>query len=139
MGDDSLKSLMIGFILFGLFAVLVSSFLIEFGSINDFDMTNVTGSGGLNIGSINASTHNSSSTADTYRSQFESGDFSDIDSPTGIFSVMKNIIKLVFSPFTFFGNVAESIGIPLIFINIVLTIVILIIILGIWRVIRTGS
>ena len=82
----------------------------------------------------------SDDTTSNFRERFESGDTTDVDDASGIFSVAGDIIGVVTTPYTLIAEVGENlIGIPPIVSHVLLGILNLMLILGIWRVLRIGS
>ena len=75
-----------------------------------------------------------------FRTRFESGGVDDIDDATGIFSILTDFVNLIVTPFALIGSIVENVfGVSSWIINTILGILGLGLILGIWRVLRTGS
>lgn len=134
-----LKNKIFAFILFGLFAWLLLSVAVGFGA--EYGKTsNEIGNGSLNTISYEENIQNISSSAEEKRVSFESGEIDDVDTATGIFSTLKNMVVYVSSSYLLIGEVLETlIGVPSEAINVIMGLLALSLIFGVWRVIRAGD
>ena len=135
------KNLLIGFIIFGLFATLIISSVSIMGRNYNVDSTNLdtVTQGAFDMEDYEAEMQNADA-SENLRERFESGKINDIDDTTGIFSILSDTWSFITTPFLILANVGQNIlGIPAIVTNTILTIVGLLIILGVWSIIRSGS
>ena len=139
MAEDGFKSLVIALVLFVAFSWLILSVAIDFGAEYGRDAQEI-GDGSLNIVSFEASASEVESSAQSYRSRFESGDVDDIDDASGIFSIATDIINMITTPFSLLSQILTNIlGVPSLIINVFLGLLAIALIFGIWRVLRAGS
>ncbi len=132
------KKILFSLVLFGLFAFLITYTAVEMG-INYGKSSTEIGEGALNDAVFKESIDNVSSSADNYRKRFESGDTTDVDDATGIFSVATDMINMITAPFKLLAVVMENLlGIPTIVINIILGLLGISLILSIWGLLRIG-
>ena len=138
MATDTFKRLMFGLVVFGLFAYLVLSFIVELGGIYGKSASEI-GDGALDEDVFIESIANVSSSASGFRQSFEEGDVDDVDDARGIFSILNDMVILIINPFTLLGIVMEWLSIPTIFIDIAQGLLAISIILGIWSLVRKGD
>lgn len=139
MAEDSFKNTIIALVLFVAFTWLILTVAIDFGSEYGRD-ANEIGEGSLDIVSFQTSAEGVESSAQSYRSRFESGDVDDIDDASGIFSIATDIINMITTPFKLLAQILTNIfGIPSLIINVFLGLLAIALMLGIWRVLRAGS
>ena len=139
MGDDGFKRTIIALTLFVAFSWLMISVAIDFGAEYGVD-ANEIGGGALNLGEFQSSAGAVEGNASAFRISFEDGNVDDIDDASGMFGTAKKFITLITTPFTLLGSVMENIlGVPALLINVLLGLLGIGLILGIWRVLRTGS
>ena len=133
------KNKIFAFIIFGLFAWLILSVAVGFGA--EYGRTSQEiGNGSLSTIAYEENIENINSTAESQRVSFESGDLPDVDTATGIFSTLTNMVEYITTSYKLIGEVLESlIGIPSEAINVIMGILSLSIIFGIWRTIRIGD
>ena len=135
---NTYKTLIFGLILFTLFSSLILIVAIDFGAEYGKSADEI-GGGSLNLSLFEDSASSVESSAQGYRSRFESGDVDDIDDPSGLFSVVTDMISLITTPFKLLGSVLTSLNFPSLFINVVLGILAISLILAIWSLLRKGS
>jgi len=139
MGADSFKGTLIGLVLFVLFASLVVTVVMDMSDNYGVDTTGISG-GALDEDSFNEGIEDISKKSENYRERFESGNVDDVDDASGVFSIVTDMISMITTPFTLLSQVLSNIlGIPTIAINVFLGLLGVSLILGIWRVIRTGD
>jgi len=142
MASDSFKNLAIGFLLFGLISVLVITIVFEMGLSYgvDADKMNRTTRGALDIDDYEVELNNTPDTTSNFRERFESGDIDDVDDPSGVFSVAGDVIGVITTPFNVLAKVGSNIiGFPEIVIKVILSIINVVLILGIWSLLRKGD
>ena len=136
---DSFKTTMFGLVLFVLFTSLILTVAIDFGADNDKSASEI-GGGSLNLSLFEDSASSIESDAQGFRSRFESGDVDDIDDPSGLFSVVTEMISLITTPFSLLSQVLRNmLGIPSLVINVILGLLAISLILAIWSLLRKGS
>jgi len=139
MGDDGFKNTIVALTLFVAFSWLMISVAIDFGAEYGVD-ANEIGGGALKLDEFQASAGAVEGNASAFRTSFESGDVDDIDDASGMFGTAKKFITMITTPFTLLGSVLTNIlGVPALIINVILGLLGIGLILGIWRVLRTGS
>lgn len=139
MGEDSFKNILVALVLFVAFSWLILSVTVDFGDEYGRNAQEI-GDGSLNIASFENSANSVESSAQGYRSRFESGEVDNIDDPSGIFSVATDMISMITTPFTLLSQILTNIfHIPSLIINIILGLLAIGLILGIWRLLRAGS
>jgi len=139
MASDGFKRLLIGLVLGVLFASLILTLAIDFGEEYDKSASDI-GGGSLNLSVFEDSIEDVGETSEGYRERFDTGVPDDVDDATGIFSVVTDTVSLITTPFTLISQVLENIlGVPTIVTNVVLGLLSIAILLGIWRVIKTGD
>jgi len=78
--------------------------------------------------------------ASQYRERFESGDVDDVDDPSGIFTILGDLVGIITTPFKILSEIGTNVlHFPTILVNVLLAIINIAIIFGIWSVIRKGS
>jgi len=139
IGDDGFKNTIIALTLFVAFSWLMISVAIDFGAEYGVD-ANEIGGGALGLDDFRSSAGAVEGNASAFRTSFEQGSVDDIDDASGMFGTAKKFITLITTPFTLLGRVLENIlGVPSLLINVLLGLLGIGLILGIWRVLRTGS
>lgn len=142
MASDSFKGIVIGFLLFGLIAVLLVTAIYEMGSnygVSDERMQEAT-AGALNLDVYKVELNSSDETTANFRQRFESGDVDDVDDASGVFAVSGDMVGVVTTPFNIIARVGKNLlGIPEIVTKTFLAILNLTLILGIWSVLRKGD
>ena len=140
--QDTFRNTTIGFILFGLFTVLLITAIYGMGinyGISSEKMDEATG-GALDIDDYEQELLESDTTTENFRSRFESGDVDDVDDPSGVFSVAGDIIGVIATPFNVLAKVGKNLlGVPEVVTHTLLAIINIILILGIWRLLRAGD
>jgi hypothetical protein len=139
MAEDSFKNTIIALVLFVAFAWLIISVAVDFGSEYGRDAQEI-GDGSLDIVEFQSSAEEVEGDAQGYRSRFESGDVDDVDDPSGIFSVATDIINMITTPFRLLSQILVNIfHVPSLVVNVFLGLLAIGLILGIWRLLRSGS
>jgi hypothetical protein len=142
MGQDTYKNITIAFLLFGLFTVLIVTAVYEM-SFNygvPSEKLNEATAGALDIDSYEAELLTSDQSAENFRQRFESGDVDDVDDASGVFAVAGDLIGVITTPFNLLAKVGKNIlGAPDVVTHTFLAILNIIIILGIWRLLRAGD
>jgi len=139
MTSDNLKRVLFGLILFALFSSLMLKVAIDFGIDNGKNISEI-GSGVLTLGVFEQSIQGVNESAEGFRSRFEGGDVDDIDDPSGLFSVVTDMVSLITTPFSLLSQVLTNLfDLPEIFINVVLGLLSLMLILAIWSLLRKGD
>lgn len=142
MASDSFKSMAIGFLLFGLFSVLIITVIYGMGSnygVSNQKMQETT-AGALSIDDYEDELMNSDVDTGNFRERFESGDVDDVDDASGVFQVGGDIIGVITTPFNVLAKVGTNIiHIPEVAIHVILAIINLTLILGIWSLLRKGD
>ena len=139
MGEDGFKHTLIALTLFVVFAWLILTVAIDFGSEYGREASEI-GEGSLDVVSFQTIATDIEGDAQGYRSRFESGSVDDIDDASGIFSIATDMISMITKPFSLLSQILVSIlHIPSLVINVVLGLLAIGLILGIWRLLRAGS
>ena len=139
MAEDMFLKTVIGLVLFVAFTWLILSVAIDFGAEYGRDSTEI-GEGSLNKVDFQTAGQNVSSSAEGYRLSFESGSVDDIDDPSGIFSTATNIISMITTPFLLLGQILKNImQVAPFIVSIILGLLSIVLIAGIWRLLRSGS
>jgi hypothetical protein len=126
-------------VLFSLMGALLITVAVNLG--NNYGRTSSEiGGGSLDETNFLTSIQNVSSSAEDYRTNFESGKIDNVDDPSGIWDTLKNFINLITTPFTLLGQVAENIlGVPSWVMDIILGLISLSLIVAIYFAIRSGT
>ena len=139
MAEDQFKNTIIAMVLFVAFTILILTVAIDFGAEYGRD-ANEIGGGSLDIVDFQSTADDVEGNAQSYRSRFESGQVDNIDDASGIFSVATDMINMITAPFRLISQILINLlGIPRIMVNLILGLLSIGLILGIWRVLRTGS
>jgi hypothetical protein len=142
MGEDTLKHLVIGFILITLVGVLILSSVNELANEYDMNTTEVL------VGSLdyNKFYGNASVFEEDMKDLKQSFDKQNVWSAIagvvveGIFGIGKDIVLLIFSPFDLIMDILQDVfKVPPIVTSILLAILIIIIIMGVWQLIKVGN
>ena len=142
MGSDTYRNVIIGFLLFGLVAVLIINGISYMGinyGISAEKMQEATG-GALDIEEYEEELLESDTTTQNFRERYESGDAEDVDDASGLFAVAGDIIGVVRTPFNLIATVGKNTwNVPEVVTHTLLAILNLILILGIVSLIRKGD
>lgn len=139
MGQDQFKTTLTGLVLFVLFSSLVLTLAIDFGADHGKEVSEI-GGGSFNLSMFEDSAESVEEDAQGYRSRFESGEVDDVDDPSGLFSVVTDMISMITTPFSLLSQVLQNVlKIPALFINVVLGLLSIGLILAIWSVLRKGD
>ena len=139
MASDSFKNTLFGLVLFVLFSSLIITATISMSANYGRNSAEI-GNGALDVNAFNEGIDDVSEKASNFRERFEGGDVDDIDDPSGVFSIVTDMITMITTPFTLLSQVLSNLlGVPSIFINVVLGLLGITLILGIWRLLRTGD
>lgn len=136
---NSYKTLLFGLVLFVLFSSLIIAVAVDFGAEYDHSADEI-GGGSLNLTLFEESSESVNSSAQGYRSRFESGDVDDVDDPSGLFSVITDMVSMVTTPFNLLSKVLVNLlHLPSLFINVVLGLLSISVFLAIWKIMRAGA
>ena len=139
MAEDSFQRNVVALVLFVLFSILIITVAVDFGAEYGRDSQEI-GDGSLNLVEFESVGDSVEGNASAYRESFEAGSVDDVDDASGIFGTAKKVVNLITSPFTLLSQIMVNIlHVPAIFVNIVLGLLSIVIILGIWRLLRAGS
>jgi len=139
MAEDSFKNLLVGLVLFVGFTLLILTVAVDFGSQYDRS-SNEIGEGGLDVAKFIEVGNSVEGNASAMRSSFESGNVDDIDDASGMFGTIKKFVNLITAPFTLLSEILiKVLKFPKIIVNIMLGLLSVLLILGMWRVLRSGS
>lgn len=142
MASDTFRNMTIGFLLFGLFSVLIITGIYEMSynyGVSDEKIQEAT-AGALNIEGQEDELLDSDTTAENFRARFESGDVDDVDDASGVFQVAGDIVGVITTPFNLLAKVGKNlIGIPEIVTHTMLAILNLFIIFAGWSLLRKGD
>lgn len=141
MAQDSFKNITIGFLLLGLFCVLIVTAIYEMGinyGVSNARMEEAT-QGALNIDEYETDLSNSDTSAENFRARLESGEVNDVDDASGVFSVAGDIIGVITGPFNLIAKVGKNLlGIPEVVTHVILAILNIVLLLGLWSLVRSG-
>jgi len=139
---NELRNLFIGFLVFGLFSVLMVTAIYEMGynyGVSDDRMQEAT-AGALSIDEQESELLTSDERSENFRERFESGEVDDVDDPSGIFQVAGDIIDVITTPFNLLAKVMSNIlGVPVVVTHTLLAIINLFIIFAGWSLLRKGD
>lgn len=139
MASDGFKTTLFGLVLFVLFTSLILTVAIDFGAEYGKSPSEI-GGGSLNLSVFEESASSIEGDAQAYRSRFESGDVDDIDDPSGIFSVVTDMISMITTPFSLLSQVLRNLlHIPSLVINVILGLLAISLILAIWSLLKKGD
>lgn len=142
MAEDTFKNIVIGFLLFGLFAVLLVTAIYEMGSnygVSDERMQEAT-AGALDLDEYEEELLTSDEDTANFRKRFESGEVDDVDDASGIFAVAGDIVGVITTPFNIIAKVGKNLlGVPEVVTHTLLAILNLTLILGMWSLLRKGN
>jgi len=141
VAQDTFRGLIIGTMLFGLFITLLITAIYGMGvnyGVSPEKLNGATG-GAYDTDGYSTELEEIDTTTENFRERFESGQVDDIDDPSGVFSILGDLVSVLVTPFSILGEVGENIGIPTIVTSTIFAIVFLLIIFGIWRTIRAGD
>jgi hypothetical protein len=125
-----------------MFAVMIITVLTQLGSeyeVPSSEMNEVIG-GSLDIDSYETELNNSHENTENLRERFEDGDVNDVDDPSGIFSVAGDIVGIFTTPFNLIAQILKNkFGVPDVFTKVLLAILNILILIGLWSLIRKGD
>lgn len=139
--EDSAKTLLYGFILFALFAVLIITIVNDQGSLYGRDTSVVTGN--LNLSGFNRSINSLTETGDSLRESFgKQNIFVTLGNLviSGFFGIALSMIQLIITPFTLLNSIlANVLHVPSIVSGTLTGLLAFGIILAIWRLLKFGD
>ena len=142
MASDTFRNMTIGFLLFGLFSVLIITGIYEMSynyGVSDEKIQEAT-AGALNIEGQEDELLDSDTTAENFRARFESGDVDDVDDASGVFQVAGDIVGVITTPFNLLAKVGKNLlGFPEVATHTLLAILNLTLILAMWSLLRKGD
>ena len=139
MAEDGFKNLLVGLVLFVGFTIMILTVAIDFGSQYDKSSQEI-GKGGLDIAEFRSVGNSIEGNASAFRTSFEGGKVDDIDDASGMFGTIKKFVNLITAPFTLLSEIlVKVLKWPKLIIDIVLGLLSILLILGMWRVLRSGS
>ena len=132
------KTLLFGLALFTLFSSLILTVAIDFGEEYNRSSSEI-GGGSLNLSVFSDSATGIEGDAQGYRSRFEGGDVDDVDDPSGLFSVITDMVSMITTPFQLLSQVLVNLlNLPSLCINVVLGLLSIAVFLAIWKIMRAG-
>jgi len=138
--ENNFPFLLKAFIIITLFSFLLIAVTVQFADNYSKDTTDLEEK--LGYDAINSTLSSAKSTAEGWKDAFaQQNIFSTVAGiiVTGIFDLSNTMGRFILTPFEIFGNIMTNvIGIPSIVLNIVSVMIILTIIFGIWRLVKTG-
>lgn len=142
MGDNEFKSVVVSFLLLGVFIVLLVTIVYQMGTnynVDSVKMEQVTG-GAFDIEDYEEELGGVDDDASNYRLRFESGEVDDVDDPSGIFSVAGDIIGVATTPYNIMAQIGTNIlHVPVVLVHVILAILNITLLAGIWALVRKGS
>ena len=142
MASDTFRNMTIGFLLFGLFSVLIITGIYEMSynyGVSDEKIQEAT-AGALSIEGQEDELLDSDTTAENFRARFESGDVDDVDDASGVFQVAGDIVGVITTPFNLLAKVGKNLlGFPEVATHTLLAILNLTLILAMWSLLRKGD
>ena len=139
MAEDGLRNIIVGLIFFVGFTIMMLTVAVNFGSEYGRDSQEI-GDGGLDLSKFEAIGNTVEGNTSAMRSSFESGNVDDIDDASGMFGTIKKFVNLITAPFTLLSEImVKVLKFPTIIVNIILGMLSVLLILGMWRVLRIGS
>ena len=88
-----------GLILFVLFSSVLLTVAIDFGAEQGKSASEI-GGGSLNLSLFESSPNTVDESAEVFRTRFESGGVDDVNDPSGLFSVVTDMVVMIKAPFT---------------------------------------
>lgn len=139
MATDTFKTTLFGLVLFVLFTSLILTVAIDFGAEHGKSASEI-GGGSLNLSVFQDSASSVEDSASAYRSRFESGDVDNVDDPSGLFSVVTDMISMITTPFHLLSQVLSNLlHVPTLVTNVILGLLSISLILAIWSLLRKGD
>jgi len=142
IGEDTFKNILIAFILFSLFGFLILTTVTQSGTTYGKNMTEVTG-GALDLNNFNQPISSFNQTAYNFQYRFEHQSiWSALVGVVveGFFNILKDMVNLVVFPFALLQGVLIGVfHIPAIVTSVIWGVLIIVIIFGIWRLIKWGA
>lgn len=142
MADNEYRGLLFSALILGAFIILIVTIVSQMGDNYGVSQSKLNeGSlGAFNKETLEAELGEADDEASQFRERFESGKVDDVDDPSGIFSVLGDIVSMITTPFKVLFNIGTNVlHIPSILMTTFMAIVSLSIIFGIWAVLRKGS
>lgn len=135
----SFKNTLFGGVLFVLFATLILTFAIDLGGEYGKSASEI-GGGSLNLSAFEDSANTINGSASGFRERFdEDGVIDNVDSPSGLKSIMDDMVTMITTPFKLLSQVLVNIlGVPSIVANVLLGLLGIGLIFGIWRLLKLG-
>lgn len=139
MAQDSFKGIVFGMILFATFATLFLGWAIDLGADYGKSSDEISG-GAFDTTAVDTMLGSINDNAQTEKTKFESGEMTNVDNAVGVFSVMNSISSFLFTPWTLLSGILTNVlHVPVLFVNVILSLIILTIVFGIWRLVRAGD
>ena len=139
MAQDGFKNILLSLVFFAIFGSMLLTFAVSFVAQHDADIEQI-GGGSLNVTKFDASIDTLDESSEAYRERFESGDVDDVDDASGVFSIITDVVSLIVTPFTLLAEILENtLGVPSKYTNVLLGVLGILLILSIWRVLRSGD
>lgn len=139
--EDNAKTLLFGFLLFSMFAVLVLSIVNDQGNLYGRDTTLVTG--GMNLTGFNRSINTLTDTANDISENFgKQNIFVTLGNLviSGFFNIALSMIQLIITPVILLnGILSQTLHVPTVVTGTLTGIISLSIIFAIWRLIKFGD
>jgi len=132
------KVLLFGLVLFVLFSSLILTVAIDFGAEYGHSASEI-GGGSLNLSVFEESASGVEGSTKGYRERFEGGKVDDIDDPSGIFSVITDMVDMITTPFRLLSQVLVNLlHLPSLVINVILGLLSISVFFAIWKMMRIG-
>ena len=139
MASDTFKTTLFGLVLFVVLGALIINVAVDFGADYNKSASDI-GGGSLNLSVFQNTAEDVEGDAQAYRQRFEEGSVDNIDDPSGIFSILTDMINMVTAPFKLISQVLVNLlKIPPLFVNVVLGLLAIALILAIWSLLRKGD
>lgn len=139
MSENKLNTILTALVLFVMFSWLIITVAVDFGAEYGRDSQEI-GDGSLDVVNFQEVASEVESSAQGYRTRFESGTVDDIDDASGIFSIATDMINMITAPFSLLSQIMINIlNFPTLFVNVFLGLLAIGLILAIWRLLRAGS
>ena len=138
--EGDFKEKLIAFALFSLFAFSILVVVVQMGNTYDMDTENIIGN--MNMSGFNRTITDFETTAEKYDAQFQKQSlWSSIAGiiVTGIFDIAKGLYTIVLLPFTLLGAILLNMGIPSYVVTTLKGILIIVLMFGVWRLLKIGS
>ena len=136
---DTFKGILVGLVLFVIFTYAIITIAVNFGA--EYGKSSIEiGGGSLNLTEFQDSADSVNNSAQSYRQRFEEGEVDNVDDARGVFHIVTDMFNMITTPFRLLSQIAVNmLGIPALFVNVILGLLAITLILAVWSLLKKGD